>query len=78
MSQVQVIHISSTADIPTGQKYVLVEYGSETAQRRDSFGVTITVPRNRPTSDLSFLANVHSAKEIAKREGIAAVYACEQ
>jgi hypothetical protein len=31
----------------------------------------------RPFSDLSFLANVHSAKVLAKQEGISAIFACK-
>ena len=71
----KVKYISSPADIPAGQDYVLVEYGAEAGQTKHSLGFTITVARNQPTSDLSFLANVHSAKGLAKREGISAVFA---
>ncbi|MGA8559823.1 MAG: hypothetical protein WB685_10435, partial [Pseudolabrys sp.] len=33
--------------------------------------------RTHSTSDLAFLANVHSAKELAKRESIPAIFACK-
>ena len=72
-------YISSPADIPPGQRYVLVEYGVESGQKRHPLGITITVPRNqsKTISDLSFLANVHSAKVLAKQEGISAIFACK-
>ena len=73
----KVKYIASPADIPAGQNHVLVEYGAESGQKRHALGVTITVARNQSTSDLAFLANVHSAKELAKREGISAIFACK-
>jgi hypothetical protein len=73
----KVKYIASPVDIPTGQDYVLVEYGVEGGQKRHALGLTITVARNHSTSDLAFLANVHSAKELAKREGISMVFACK-
>jgi hypothetical protein len=39
-------YISSPADIPPGQRYVLVEYGVG-GQKRHPLGITITVPRNQ-------------------------------
>jgi hypothetical protein len=73
-----VTHISSPSEIPEGQKYVLVTYGEEGGQKRDSLGLTITVPRSESDTlaDLALLAAVHSAKEIAKQEHIQAVFAC--
>ena len=69
--------ISSSAEIPTGQTFVLVKYGEESGQTRNSLGLTITVARNpsKTISDLSFLANIHTAKEIAKRESISNIFA---
>ncbi|MGB8561938.1 MAG: hypothetical protein WCD83_00760 [Pseudolabrys sp.] len=69
--------ISSATEIPAGQMFVLVKYGEESGQTRDSLGLTITVARNqsKTVSDLSFLANVHTAKEIAKREKISNIFA---
>jgi hypothetical protein len=77
MSKVK--HIASTAEIPAGQNYVLVEFGEISGEQKHSLGFTITVPRNasKTVSDLSFLAAVHSAKTIAKREDISAVFACK-
>ena len=57
--------------------HVLVEYGAESGQKRHALGFTITVARNQSTSDLAFLANVHAAKELAKRESISAIFACK-
>jgi hypothetical protein len=77
MSKVR--YISSSAEIPSGQNYVLVIYGEEYGQMRNSLGLTITVARNKfkTINDLSFLTAVHSAKEIAKREGISTIFACK-
>jgi hypothetical protein len=35
---------------------------------------SISVARNHSTSDLAFLTNVHSAKELAKRENNSAIF----
>jgi hypothetical protein len=69
--------ISSSAEIPAGQTFVLVKYGEESGQTRNSLALTMTVARNqsKTVSDLSFLANIHKAKEIAKREGISNIFA---
>jgi hypothetical protein len=69
--------ISSPTEIPTGQTFVLVKYGEESGQTRNSLGLTITVARNqsKSISDLSFLANIHTAKEIAKRESTSSIFA---
>jgi hypothetical protein len=77
MSKVK--YISSSADIPAGQNYVLVMYGEEYGQNRNSFGLTITVARtkSKTINELSFLTAVHSAKGIAKREGISTIFACK-
>jgi hypothetical protein len=77
MSKVQ--FIMSTTEIPAGPNYVLVKYGVEYGQARHPLGLTITVARNqsKTISDLSFLTAVHSAKEIAKREGISTIFACK-
>jgi hypothetical protein len=79
LKMANVKYISSRTEIPMGQSYLLVTYGEESGQERDSLGLTITVARNESAtiSDLSFLAAVHSAKEIAKREGISTVFACK-
>lgn len=75
----QVKYISSSADIPAGQNYVLVQFGDESTQKKHSRGFTITVPRNKSkiVRDLSFLANIHTAKGLAKRESISEIFACK-
>ena len=45
MSKVK--YISSSAEIPAGQNYVLVIYAEEYGQSRNSRGLTITVARNK-------------------------------
>jgi hypothetical protein len=73
----KVKYIASPADIPAGQNHVLVEYGSESGQKKHALAFSITVARNQSTSDLAFLANVHSAKELAKRASISEIFACK-
>src|SRR5206468_10611301 len=70
-------YISSPTEIPAGQNYVLVEYGEEYGQTRHPLALTITVPRqqSKPVSELSFLPAVHTAKGIAKQEGIPTIFA---
>jgi hypothetical protein len=48
------------------------------AQTRHDFGVTITVARqqSKTVSKLSFLTAVHTAKGIAKQEGISEIFVC--
>jgi hypothetical protein len=72
MSKVR--YIRSPNEIPAGQKYILVMYGEENAQTKHPLGVTITVANT--VSQLSFLTAVHTAKGIAKHEGIAEVFVC--
>jgi hypothetical protein len=74
----KVTHITSRSEVPGGEKYILVTFGEKKGQERDALGLTITVARSPSLTitDLSFLAAVHSAKEIAKAEHIATVFAC--
>jgi hypothetical protein len=72
MSKVK--YISSQAEIPPGQKYVLVMYGEESAHTNHPLGLTITVAGT--ASELSFLAAVHTAKQIAKHAEISDVFVC--
>ena len=75
----KVKYIASSTEIPAGQKYVLVKYGKEYGQTEQALGVTITVARQQSNtiSELSFLTAVHTAKGIAKKEGISEVFACK-
>jgi hypothetical protein len=65
--------------MPANQRYVLVEFGEEYGQTRQPLGFTITVARQQSNtvSELSFLAAVHTAKGIAKQDGISEVFACK-
>jgi hypothetical protein len=72
MSKVK--YITSPNEIPAGQKYVLVMYGEKYAQTEHPLGLTITVART--VSELSFLTAVHTAKGIAKQEGITDIFVC--
>jgi len=73
----KVKYIASPNELPAGQHYVLVMYGEEAAQTRHPLGLTITVARqlSKTVSELSFLTAVHTAKGIAKHEGISEVFA---
>ena len=73
MSKVK--YISSQAEIPEGQKYVLVTYGEESVHIPHPLGLTITVAST--ASELSFLAAVHTAKQIAKHADISDVFVCD-
>jgi sporulation protein YlmC with PRC-barrel domain len=73
MSKVK--YISSQSEIPAGQKYVLVTYGGESAHTTHPLGLTITVAST--ASELSFLAAVHTAKQIAKHSEISEVFVCD-
>jgi hypothetical protein len=75
----KVKYIASPTDMPADQRYVLVKYGEEYGQTREPLGFTITVARQQSNSisELSFLTAVHTAKGIAKKEGISEVFACK-
>jgi hypothetical protein len=77
MSKVR--YVASLADIPPGPEYVLVVYGEKYEETRNAHGFIITVARNasKTISDLTFLTAVHSAKTVAKREGIHTIFACK-
>jgi hypothetical protein len=73
----KVKYITSPTDLPASENYVLVLYGEEYAQTRHPRGLTITVARqlSKSVSELSFLTAVHTAKGIAKQEGISNIFA---
>ena len=74
----KVKYIKSPCEIPAGVKYLLVKYGDEYVEQRHAAGLTITVARqhSKTVSELSFLTAVHTAKGIAKQEGIADIFVC--
>jgi hypothetical protein len=73
----KVKYITSANEIPAGQNCLLVMY-KKYAQTRHDFGLTITVARqqSKTVSKLSFLTAVHTAKVIAKQEGISEIFVC--
>jgi len=75
----KVKYIASLTEIPADQKYVLVKYGDEYGQTRQPLGLTITVARqqSKTVSELSFLTAVHTAKGIAKQDGVSEVFVCK-
>src|SRR5437764_840863 len=74
----KVKYIASPAEVPAGHQHVLVEFGDEYRETRQPHGFTITVARqqSKVISELSFLTAVHTARGIAKKEGIPDVFAC--
>jgi hypothetical protein len=72
-------YIASPTELPAGQNYVLVVFGEEYAQTKEPLGVTITVARqeSKTVSELSFLTAVHTAKGIAKQQGLSEVFVCK-
>jgi hypothetical protein len=74
----KVKYIKSTSEIPVGIRFLLVKYGDEYAEQRHAAGLTITVApqRSKTVSELSFLTAVHTAKRIAKQEGITDIFVC--
>ena len=75
----RVKYILSPNEIPAGLNYVLVMYGEKYEQTKHPLGLTITVAqqKSKTVSELSFLTAVHTAKRLAKQEGISAVFACK-
>jgi hypothetical protein len=71
-------YITSANEVPAGKKFILVMYGEQYGQTRHPLGLTITVARqpSKTVSELSFLTAVHTAKGIAKEEGISEIFAC--
>ena len=53
--------------------------GTNTGKTRQPLGLTITVARqqSKTVSELSFLTAVHTAKGIAKQEGVSEVLVCK-
>ena len=75
----KVKYIASLTEIPADQRHVLVKYGEEYGQTRHPLCLTIAVAcqASNTISELSFLTAVHTAKGIAKQEGISEVFACK-
>ena len=69
-------YISSPAEIPAGQNFVLIAAGYDNGNARHPRGLTITVDQSLP--DSAFLAAIESAKATAEAEGIPTVFVCKQ
>ena len=68
-------YIKSATEIPTREKYVLIQYGSERKTIRHSRGLILILPHGNPDLEPDdYLAAVAEAKRIADKEGISTVY----
>jgi hypothetical protein len=74
--QRKIYHVSKR-DLPPG-KNACWSCIKNTRKRDMYFGLTITVARqqSKTVSELSFLTAVHTAKVIAKQEGISEIFVC--
>ena len=72
-------YLASPKEIPAGVSYVLVLLGGESGYLRHAAGLTIIVKRDRSDflSEIAFLTAIESAKSLAAREGLDAVFACK-
>jgi hypothetical protein len=68
-------YIKSATEIPSHEKYVLIQYGSERKTIRHSRGMIMMLPHGNPDFESDdYLAAVAEAKRIADKEGISTVY----
>lgn len=63
----QVRYVSSPAEIPAGEKYILVEYGKTNALQRHSRGLTVTVDETQEPN----LREAHTATAIGEAQAMA-------
>jgi hypothetical protein len=63
-------------EIPAGQTFILVKYGEESGQTRDSLGLTITVARNQSKiiSELLLRSEYSHSQGDRKRESISNIF----
>jgi hypothetical protein len=73
----KVKYISSPAEIPADQNFVLIAAGYENGNARHPRGLTITIAQN-PESERAFLAAIETGKATAEAEGIPTVFVCKQ
>jgi hypothetical protein len=66
------IEVDTLAEIPTGQKYVLVKYGKGNKVTRHSRGLTMEVDEQLPDDfrTLQFANEIENARQIATEERI--------
>jgi hypothetical protein len=69
-------YVSSSADLPPGQHYILVEYGDENRLVRHSRGITMTVDRSMQTNLLEAHTEtvIGDAQSLADQENIDTVF----
>jgi hypothetical protein len=72
-------YIGSPKEIPAGISYVLVLLGSESGHLRHGAGLTMVVKRDRSDfiTEIAFQTAIESARSLAEREGLDAVFACK-
>jgi hypothetical protein len=77
MTDVQ--YIGSPKEISAGISYVLVLLGNESGHLRHGAGLTIVVKRDRSdfVTEIAFQTAIESARSLAEREGLDAVFACK-
>ena len=71
-------YISSPAEIPADQNFVLIAAGFENGNARHPRGLTITIGQNPPENERAFLAAIESAQATAEAEGIPTIFVCKQ
>jgi hypothetical protein len=74
MAKVQ--YLSSSADLPSGGNYVLVEYGNENGLHRHSRGLTMTIDRSMDKNLLEAHTEtiIGEAQAAAEQEQIETVF----
>jgi hypothetical protein len=72
----KVLYVSSNADLPSGGKYVLVEYGNENGLVRDSRGITMTIDKSMDANLLEAHTDtvIGEALTVADQEDIETVF----
>ena len=73
----KVKYISSPAEIPADQNFVLIAAGYENGNARHPRGLTITIAQN-PESERGFVTAIETGKATAEAEGIPTVFVCKQ
>jgi hypothetical protein len=74
MAEIQ--YVSSSAELPTGTQYILVEYGDANRLVRHGRGITMTIDRSMPVNLLEAHTEtvIGEAQSMADQENIDTVY----
>ena len=74
----QVRYVSSPAEIPAEEKYILVEYGKDNALQRHSRGLTVTVDESQEPNlrEAHTVTAIGEAQAMADQEDITTVFVC--